>query len=784
MISKRILLVDNEKIIIVEMTVALERLGYNVIAAESGEEAVEYALSDNSISLILMDIDLGDGIDGIQAARKILDKVNLPIIFHTSRSEKEFLEKTKDINTFGYIPKNSGEYLLKSIINMAYKLYETHRQLESKINMLEESEQRCRMIHDNLPVPYQELNADGFIVNVNKRWLEHLGYERQNVIGCLFSEFLSGESRECFKDLLCESEVTAQSYKKDLKIKKADGSVITVLFECFSKVDGRQYVSAIHCVFTDVTELKKTEEKLIFQSDILNSIGEQVVVFNEMGKIFYANRAFYDKRKISEKELVEYKVCDIAAEGAVNRIPRNEVMSSVDKYGFWHGGIINYDKQGKEIETWWSIWRISECTNQDRIMAAVGVDRTEIRKAEKELREALAEAEKLRKKAEDANNAKSGFLANVSHEIRTPMNAIIGMTDLAMNTYNHDEQLDYLVTVKQSALHLLEILNGLLDLSKIESGVMVLEYYPYKPLMELENVADILRIESERKGIYLHCNFPEDQKSIVVPGDSLRFKQVFLNIIGNAIKFTHKGGVNISAELNKISDETDRNYMLIVSVKDTGIGIPSDKIDIIFERYNQGERDTSKMYGGSGLGLAIAKELVHKMEGSISVESTAGKGTLFTVEIPFSAAREVDEDQKETVVNGSYNKKLNILLVDDNSINLKLVSTLLGRSGHRVYTAEDGMKAIDILSKSNSDLVLMDIEMPGMNGFETVERIRSGAAGPDKASIPIIAMTAHAYQEVEDKCFSVGMSGFIAKPLNIHSLLHVIYETLAGETGG
>ena len=382
----------------------------------------------------------------------------------------------------------------------------------------------------------------------------------------------------------------------------------------------------------------------------------------------------------------------------------------------------------------------------------------------------IIEAEK--EKAEASEKAKHQFLANMSHEIRTPMNAIKGMTDILIRRNPKEDQKEYLEGIKQSSDSLLVIINDILDVSKIEAGKIELENEPFSVDELVDNVHTIMQFKAEEKGLQLLKEIPAG--NIHVIGDATRLRQILINLIGNAIKFTEKGLVTTTI----ISDKVDDKVNLHFTVSDTGIGIDEDHEDKIFKSFEQAYSDTSRKFGGTGLGLSISKKLVELHNGKIWVESEKGKGSRFHFTIVYTMAAEKVETAKEETTNTNNSealKGINILLVEDNQFNAVVAQEELEDAieGVTVALAENGAIAVEKLRSSHFDIILMDVQMPVMNGYEATKAIR--ALDNDKAGTPIIAMTANVLKEEVDLCQQAGMNDFIGKPFDTSELIQKIY---------
>lgn len=387
-----------------------------------------------------------------------------------------------------------------------------------------------------------------------------------------------------------------------------------------------------------------------------------------------------------------------------------------------------------------------------------------------ELRTKNNELNAQKKIAERAVLAKDSFLANMSHEIRTPLNAIIGFTDLLAQTKLDIIQRDYINSVQIAGENLLLIVNDILDLSKIESGNLAIDDQPFELKKTLKHIYDLLKVkvpENVEFNLFLDADMPE-----IVIGDQGRLNQILVNLTGNALKFTQEGDVTVSV---KKMEETDEHYSLRFSVKDTGIGIKEAKLKTIFERFTQAEESTTRRFGGTGLGLNIVKQLVELHNSEIKVKSREGHGSEFFFTLAYKKAPDIEIIAESFT--GSNLGKLKILLCEDNVLNQKLVKSVIYNFGFELDIAENGEAGIELLSQNQYDLILMDLQMPVKDGYQTTQYIRNEM----NLTIPIIAMTAHSLVGEQELCYNMGMDAYVPKPFKQAALLETIKAVLNKE---
>ncbi len=525
----------------------------------------------------------------------------------------------------------------------------------------------------------------------------------------------------------------------------------------------------------EIAERKHTDEKLEERTAFFNSLIENtpiaIVAVGIDDIVQFCNPAF--------ESIFRYRQADVIGKSLLGLITNADVLSEVasNRAALWKGKVIHavsrrMRSDGSLVDV--EAFSVPLGPAGHRTGAVMQYqDITERKRAEK----ALVGAKDA---AEAASRAKSEFLANMSHEIRTPMNGIIGMTELALDTELTSEQREYLGLVKASADSLLKLINDILDFSKIEAGKIEIESVEFPFQQSLEETMKSLAFRVHQKGVELTWRVGSGIPKYL-KGDVGRLRQILVNLVGNAVKFTERGEIEVSVE---VESESDAEVLLHFQVRDTGIGIPKAKQQMIFDAFTQVDSSTTRTYGGTGLGLAITSQLVKLMGGSIWVESEPGRGSIFhfTSRFEFTSAvpRAIGSGNPEAMRSHpvgaalpTTSQGMKILLAEDNAVNRKLVTTLLQRSGHRVVATENGQQALDMLATQNFDLVLMDVQMPVLDGLDATRAIRTKEQSSG-AHLPIIALTAHAMKGDRERCLAAGADEYVTKPIRTADLLDAI----------
>ena len=534
-----------------------------------------------------------------------------------------------------------------------------------------------------------------------------------------------------------------------------------------------------------------------FTRAVLQACGALIAVFDSGGHIVECNRACERITGYTREELIGRVFFEllVSPENRERSRERLEHLISARASTMFESDWIAKSGSGRRIS--FSCTPLLDNQGSVRYFIVTGIDITERYQAERELalakesadsanRELLATnrgleetgrlAREMADRAEALSTAKTDFLTNITHELRTPLNGILGMTGLVLETQLEQEQREYLELVRSSAEALLSLVNDVLDFSKQEVGKLTLDSSEFSLRSLLRDTLRPLALRASASGVAFESIIEGDVPDLLL-GDSLRLGQVLRNVAGNAVKFTGAGRIEVHIRCESVQG---RRVVLGFTIKDTGVGIPAEKQSLIFEPFTQGDTSITRKYGGTGLGLSISSGLIELMDGAISVESEPGRGSTFRFNVTLDLPGDPQDSAAPWMGAERSGRRLRVLLAEDNSVNQRLATRLLEREGHAVEIAASGQEALDKLEHGRFDLVLMDVQMPDLDGVEATRRIRERERGAHRR-VPIVAMTAQAADGDRKRCLQAGMDAYITKPVHVPELVSILESVVPGE---
>ena len=622
---------------------------------------------------------------------------------------------------------------------------------------------------------FYQTDMNGVLIDISDSVSRITGFTREEVIGKTVTLFYVNPDNQKFllKELLSNGNV--EDYRLDLQ--KKDGSVAKVIMNSAVIHDASGNPETILSVLYDITETTRAIESYRYSEEkfkaIIQSTQDAIIMMNDRGLISFVNRAGSMMFGYTKEEMLDAEM--------------HELIIPLQYLSSFKQGFENFQTTGEglvvgrtlEIEAKrknGSIFPVELSISSARMndsWYSVGIirDITERKRAERDIVEA-SEA------AENASRTKSEFLTNMSHEMRTPLNTIIGATNLLSETNLDNDQMKLVEMMHSSGENLLTLINDILDISRIEAGKITLEKISFDLNDLLSRICDTLSVRSNQKNLEMTHEIKPEVPDLLI-GDPNRLGQILINLIGNAIKFTETGSIRVSVENMEASENSST---LKFSISDTGIGIPSSKLESIFNSFNQADASVTRKFGGMGLGLAISKKLVHLMQGVISVESITGEGTTFSFTAKFDIPEQVREktaeiqDQDNIKMETEDLGSLKILLVDDSPDNRFLINAFLKKESCSIVEANNGSIAVELFPTEQWDIILMDMQMPVMDGYQATMKIRKIEEEKGIGHTPIVALTAHSINTEVKKCLNAGCDMHLAKPVIKTDLIKLIND--------
>ncbi len=686
-------------------------------------------------------------------------------MLHTQSEDFEFYSKSRLIYSLIV-------YLLLGIF-LVVSLQQVYRNFIRRVSAEQTArheESRSKAIIEGTGFVTTILDLEGTMLYTSENMLKLTGYAPEDLVG--------RPSTLLMPDVRRWDEPNYPLIRtQELKVKTADGREKWVSFRFFPLRDAKGRIEKWQTVAWDSDVEKKMEEQLKalaqqrmqqhrLTQEIIDNIPSAVYIKDLEGRYMVVNKKLCEIFGMSPEELLTHRDADLFPNDA------SQNFRFANEQVILHKSMVTYEdvviRDGRKHYYWVVKFPLLSNNGQVQNICGLATDITERKENELQLMQATRAAERAR-------SAQETFLANMSHEIRTPMNGIMGMSNLLLSTDQNPEQHEYAENILESARHLLAIINDILDFSKIKSGKFRFEHVPFKPRHAIRKAIIPLQFKAEEKMVQLKVDI-DDLVPETLMGDPLRLQQIIINLVGNALKFTNSGSVQVTAQCR----ESKAGFCdLEVLVRDTGIGIAKDKLQMIFESFTQNNVNTSRKYGGTGLGLAIVKQLVELQKGQVWVESELGEGSTFGFRIQYSITN-IPVDRIPKIQSGSGQgeedkqplRGLRLLIAEDNLINQKVVTHTLMRQGATSHVVANGKLAVDVLREGveQFDAVLMDLQMPEMDGYTATQYIRNDLHN----DIPIIAMTADALKGEAERCFESGMNGYISKPFEPRDLFNEI----------
>ena len=657
------------------------------------------------------------------------------------------------------------------------QLHQLNEELEDRVEQrtieVIERETQLRDFFDNATDLIQSITPEGEFLFVNRAWKEALGYSDEDLRNLTIMDVIHPQNLNHCLEMMQKILADQESQSIEATFVTKDGRKIIVEGNVNCRVENGQVI-ATRGIFRDISDSKKTETTLKRQIAAIEATSEGIGILNETGEYIYLNKAHYEMFGYEkEEELLGKTWREIYYPDEIQRLEQ-EVFPLLSQDSHWKGETTAKRRDGTTFAE-----EIALTIIEGLGLICVARDISDRKEAEQQLQNSYEQLAITNGELARATRLKDEFLANMSHELRTPLNSILGFSEsLQEGIFGEisEKQRKPISTIERSGEHLLSLINDILDLSKIEAGKLDLDKDSISLISLCESSLSFIRQQAFKKQIKVQFTPPTLIADFFA--DERRLRQMLINLLNNAVKFTPNGGaVSLEVSLDCFLDQPILNFM----IKDTGIGIAKEDLPKLFQSFVQIDSRLARRYEGTGLGLALVERLTKLHGGRVSVESKIGEGSCFAVHLPYFPVNALNSDSTispttETEVNTpSSIKTALILLVEDNENNSQTISTYLEYKGYRLITASNGKEAIEIINQTKPDLILMDVQMPVMDGLEATRQIRSN---PKFTQIPIIALTALAMPGDRDRCFAAGMNDYLSKPIRMKQLVTMIDQNL------
>ncbi len=753
----KILLVDDRPENLLALEVILSSGNYSCIKANSGKEALKILLREYGFAIILMDVQMPvmDGFETAELIRQSEKFKHLPIIFLTANmNAPEHVFKGYQAGAVDYMIKPFSPEILKAKVAVFVELYKKKQELlrqKEQLNglndRLHQQSKYVRSLIEASPDPLITVNSDGKITDMNEALLNITGKAWDQIIYTSFFDYFTNRqmAKEMYEHIFSQGSII----DSPLTLRNQDGRLIEML--CNGAVHKDDSGKVVGVVIVAREKILSKYSRTLIEASL-----DPLVTISPEGKITDMNEATVNIVGMAREKIKGTDFFDYFTEQEKARKVYEEV--------FENGFVMDYPltlrhNDGKLTEVLFNGSVYKDDRGHVQGVVIIARDVTAQRIFENELIEAKKSAEQERHIAEAAVKAKQQFLSNMSHEIRTPMNAIIGFTKVIMKTDLNEKQKEYLGAIKTSGDTLIVLINDILDLAKVDAGKMTFSHIPFNLSASIAAMLHMFETKLEENGLKLIRKYDQGIPEVLV-GDPVRLHQIIMNLMSNAAKFTKNGAITVDVRL--IGEDADK-VTIEFAIEDTGIGIAENKLESIFENFQQASSGTSRVFGGTGLGLAIVKQLIEAQGGSIQVKSQMGQGSRFSFTLDFkkTKAKAETETEKNFIPEVGI-QNIKVLVVEDVPLNQLLMKTLLLEFGFESDVADNGKIALEKLKTNRYDIVLMDLQMPEMNGFETTEQIRKNM----NLQMPIIALTADVTSVDGEKCKLAGMNDYISKPID------------------